>query len=92
MGNKITVVGEVTRPGNLTFFDEKINVFQALGLAGDVAVYGDKTNITLLREKDNKTHYVYLDLTDKSIVGSEYYFLQPNDVLIVNPVRQKYRP
>lgn len=91
VGNKITVVGEVNRPGNYTFFDEKITIFQALGLAGDIANFGDKTTVTLLREKDDKINYYYLNLSDKRIVESDYYYLLPNDVLIIQPLKAKYR-
>lgn len=91
VGNKITVLGEVQRPGNFTFFDEKITVFQALALASDIDVYGDKTKVTLIREKDNEITYSYLDLTDKNIVQSDYYYMLPNDILIVDPVEAKYR-
>jgi polysaccharide biosynthesis/export protein len=91
VGNKITVIGEVNHPGNQTFYDEKITVFQALGLAGDIADFGDKTKVTLVREKNNEIKYIYLDLTKKNIVESEYYYLLPNDILIVDPVRAKYR-
>ena len=90
VANKITVLGEVQRPGNITFYDEKITIFDALGYAGDVADYGDKTKLTLIREKDGNITYHYLDMTNKNIVQSDYYYLQPNDVLIVNPIRQKY--
>lgn len=91
VGNKITVLGEVNRPGNYTFYDEKITVFQAIGLASDASAYGDKTSVTLIREKDNNVKYHYLDLSNKNIVTSDYYYLLPNDVLIVDPVKAKYR-
>ena len=91
VGNKITVIGEVKRPGNFTFFDEKITVFQALALASDIDIYGDKTKVTLIRESDNEITYRYLDLSDKKIVQSDYYYLLPNDILIVDPVKAKYR-
>ncbi|MBN2524302.1 MAG: polysaccharide biosynthesis/export family protein [Bacteroidales bacterium] len=91
VGNKITVLGEVKNPGNFTFFDEKITVFQALALASDVSDFGDKTKVTLVREKDNVITYQYLDLTNKKIAESENYYLLPNDILIVDPVRTKYR-
>ena len=91
VGNKITVIGEVSRPGNYTFYDEKITVFQALGLAGDIAAWGDKTKVTLVREKDDIVSYYYLDLTKKDIVTSDYFYLLPNDILMVDAVRQKYR-
>ena len=91
VGNKITVIGEVNRPGQYPFYDEKVTVFQAISFAGGIANFGNKTNVTLVRENDNKINYVYLNLTDKNIVQSEYYYLLPNDVLIVNPVKTKYR-
>jgi polysaccharide biosynthesis/export protein len=91
VGNKITIIGEVNHPGNYTFFDEKITVFQALGLAGDIADFGNKTTVTLLREKDDKINYYNLDLTERKIVESDYYYLLPNDILIIEPVKAKYR-
>jgi polysaccharide export outer membrane protein len=91
VGNKITVLGEVNRPGNLTYYDEKITIFQALGLAGDVANFGDKTKVTLIREIDNSISYHNVDLTKKEIVASNYYYMLPNDILIINPVKTKYK-
>ena len=91
VGNKVTVIGEVNRPGQYPFYDEKVSVFQAISFAGGIADFGNKTNVTLVREKNNKINYTYLNLTDKNIVQSEYYYLLPNDVLIVNPVKAKYR-
>ncbi len=91
IGNKITVLGEVIRPGQYQFYDEKVTVFQALGFATGVNTYGDLSNITLIREKDNIINYNYLDLTKKNIATSEYYYLLPNDIIIVNPLNAKYR-
>ncbi len=91
VSNKITILGEVGRPGDYSFYDEKINIFQTIGLANGITPYGNKTNITLIREKDNTIKYYYLDLTDKKIVESENYYLLPNDIVIVNPISAKYR-
>lgn len=91
VSNKITILGEVNRPGHYSFYDEKINLFQAFGLANGITAYGNKTDITLIREKDNDVKYHYLDLTSKKIVESEFYYLLPNDVIIVNPINAKYR-
>lgn len=91
VGNKITVIGEVRNPGNYTFFDEKITVFEALGLAGDIFTFGDKTKVTLIRETDNTIKYHYLDMTKKNIAESEFYYMLPNDILIVDAVPAKYR-
>ncbi len=91
VGNKVTVIGEVGRPGSYTFYDEKITIFQAISLAGDMSDYGNKEKVTLIRERDNVVKYEYLDLTKKNIAESEYYYLLPNDLLIIDPVRAKYR-
>jgi polysaccharide biosynthesis/export protein len=91
VSNKVTLLGEVAIPGQHAFYDEKITVFQALGFAGGTSAYGDLTNVTLVREKDNVIKYYYLDLTKKAIASSEYYYLLPNDILIINPIKAKYR-
>lgn len=91
VSNKITILGEVNRPGQYSFFDEKVTIFQAIGFANGVGTFGDKSDITLIREKDNNIKYHYLDLTRKNIAESDYYYLLPNDILIVNPVNAKYR-
>jgi len=91
VSNKVTVLGEVARPGQHSFYDEKVTVFQAVGFAGGTSAFGDLSNVTLVREKDNVIKYFYLDMTKKNIASSEYYYLLPNDVLIINPIKAKYR-
>jgi polysaccharide export outer membrane protein len=91
VSNKITVLGEVRIPGQYDFYDEKVSVFQALGFAGGASDYGDLSTVTLVREKDDVIKYYSLDLTQKSIASSEYYYLLPNDIIIINPIKAKYR-
>lgn len=91
VSNKVTVLGEVNQPGQHAFFDEKVTVFQAIGFAGGSNGFGDLSSVTLVREKDNVIKYYYLDLTKKSIASSEYYYLLPNDILIINPIKARYR-
>lgn len=91
VSNKVTVLGEVNNPGQHSFYDEKVTVFQALGFAGGSSGYGDLSNVTLVREKDNVIKYYYLNLTKRNIASSEYYYLLPNDVVIINPIKAKYR-
>ena len=91
ISNKVTILGEVNQPGQYSFYDEKVNVFQAIGFANGSTTYGDLTNITLIREQGNTIIYHYLDMTKKDIAASEFYYLLPNDVLIINPIRAKYR-
>jgi len=91
VSNKVTVLGEVNQPGQHSFYDEKVTVFQAVGFAGGTSGFGDLSNVTLVREKNNVIKYYNLDLTRKSIAASEYYYLLPNDILIINPIKAKYR-
>ena len=82
-----SVLGEVKSPGQKTSTNEKLNLFQALALAGDTTYDGNKTNIKLIRysDKDGKDTVVSLDLSEASIVNSPYYYLQQNDILYVEP-------
>ncbi len=69
----MSVIGEVTRPGEYPFYKDQITIFQAISYAGGFRDFGDKTNVILVREKQDKLNYYYLDLTDKDIVSSDYY-------------------
>lgn len=91
VNNTVAVLGEVRSPGEYPFFKDQITVFQAISSASGIADFGDKENVILIRESKNKINYYYLDLTDKDIVSSEYYYIIPNDVLIVKPINAKFR-
>lgn len=87
----ISVLGEVNSPGQITSTTEKMNVFQAIALAGDMTYDANRTNVKLIRssEASGKVEVVALDLSDASIVNSPYYYLQQNDILYVEPDRNK---
>ena len=91
VNSNITVLGEVRNQGEFPYFKEQLNIFQALGHAGGVTDYGDKSKVTLIREYDNTIQYHNINLTDKSIVESGFYYLQPGDVVIVEPIKTKFR-
>ncbi|MDD6210889.1 MAG: polysaccharide biosynthesis/export family protein [Bacteroidales bacterium] len=87
---KISVLGEVLRPNSFTVANEKINVFEALALAGDMTIYGKRDNVKLIREDGNgKKEIVKLNLNDKNLINSPYFYLQQNDVLYVEPNRAR---
>ncbi|QFG53757.1 polysaccharide biosynthesis/export family protein [Chryseobacterium sp.] len=81
----VTVLGEVKSPGQYTSATDKVTVFQALGMAGDMTDYGDRTKVRLIRHEANGDATYVLDFTDKNITSSPYYYLQQNDVLYVEP-------
>jgi polysaccharide export outer membrane protein len=83
---KISLLGEVNRPGLYTFPTDKVNLFEALAMAGDLTIYGKRENVLLKRENANGTNeYIRLNLQDKNLALSPYFYLQQNDVLYVEP-------
>lgn len=89
---KISVIGEVTRPGTFTISNEKVNLLEALAMAGDMTVYGVRDNVKLIREDETgKQQIVTLDLNKAETILSPYYWLQQNDVVYVTPNKAKAR-
>jgi polysaccharide export outer membrane protein len=86
---KITVIGEVKNPGTYTVNQNRVSVFQALSMAGDLTTYSNRNSIKLLRKKDEQTFLYTLDLTKKDILSSEYYYLRPGDILYIEPLKNK---
>ena len=86
---KITVIGEVNRPNNFHVPSEKINIFEALGLAGDMTEYGKRENVLLLREQNGQRLTTRLDLNSKDILNSPYFYLKQNDIIYVEPDKVK---
>ena len=82
---QVSVLGEVVRPGTFSVSDEYLSLPQALGLAGDMSIYGRRENVLVVREEDGKKSYAYLDLTDANVMNSPYYYLKQNDVVYVEP-------
>ena len=86
---KITVLGEVARPATYTVPNEKVTVLDALGLAGDMTIYGKRENVLLVRDQDGHKELVRLNLNSSELFASPYYYLKQNDVLYVEPGKAK---
>ena len=86
---EVTVLGEVNHPTVITVPSEKITLLKALGLAGDLTIYGKRENVLLIREEGNKKITRHIDLNSADFFNSPYYYLQPNDVIYVEPNRNK---
>ena len=83
---KISVLGEVNKPGMFTVGNEKINIFEALAQAGDLTIYGVRDRVKLIRENAKGKKAVHkLNLNDADIINSPYYYLQQNDIIYVEP-------
>ena len=89
VNNFITVLGEVKRPGRYDYTKEKINIFEALGLGGDLTDYGNGQRIAVIRNVDSIAKINYIDITNKGVINSELYNLKPNDVVYVEPMKAK---
>ncbi|MCD8182173.1 MAG: polysaccharide biosynthesis/export family protein [Bacteroides sp.] len=87
---KISVIGEVAVPGTFTISNEKVNIFEALTMAGDMTIYGIRDNVKLIREnKEGQREIIVLNLNDCDILQSPYYYMQQNDILYVTPNKSK---
>lgn len=86
---KITVIGEVNRPSTLVVTTEKVSVLEALGLAGDMTMYGKRENVLIIREIDGKRMVTRINLNSKEFLESPFYYLHQNDVVYVEPDKIK---
>lgn len=86
---KISVLGEVNRPGTFNIASERITVLEALGLAGDLTVYGKRNNILIIRETEGKKAYSRIDITNAGFLNSPNYYLAQNDIIVVEPNKTK---
>lgn len=84
---RITILGEVNRPGVFNVTNEKISIPEAMGLAGDLNIFADRKGITLIRESGSTKQYFPIDLTQRELFASPYYHLQSGDILYVPPVK-----
>ena len=85
--NEVTVLGEVQNQGVYPFIQDKLNIYEALGLGGGLARFGDRKNIILIRNVGDKIMHYRLNLSDSKIASKDYYYILPNDVIIVEPLK-----
>jgi polysaccharide export outer membrane protein len=91
INSKFTVLGEVKLPGTYTFHENSLSLFQALGMAGDLTIYGKRDNVTLIREIKGIKHVSKIDLTASDLLDSPVYNIKPNDIIIVSPNKAKIK-
>ncbi|RAJ29141.1 polysaccharide biosynthesis/export family protein [Pedobacter cryoconitis] len=86
---KVTVLGEVGRPASYVLPNERVSVLDALGLAGDLTIFGRRENILLIRENNGKKEFARLNLNSSELFNSPFYYLKQNDVIYVEPNKGK---
>lgn len=85
LNSKVTILGEVQRPGTYTFTEQFLTLPQALGYAGDLTINGQREDILLIREEWGERRVNHLDLTTTDWFNTPYYYVKPNDVIVINP-------
>lgn len=88
-GFRYTINGEVTTTGTKTLFQDKVNIMEAIANSGDITTTGDRKAVKVIRRFPSGNQTYTIDLTDANAVNSPCYYLQPNDYILVNPLRQK---
>jgi polysaccharide export outer membrane protein len=86
---KITVLGEVAHPSTYSIPSERITVVDAIGMAGDLTIYGKRENVLLIREEKGERKFVRLNLNSSNIFESPYYYLKQNDIIYIEPNQSK---
>jgi len=86
---EVSVLGEVNNPGTFTIYNEQLTLLQAIGLAGGLKDFANIRKVKLIRQTVNGSEVYTLDLRDSKILESPYYYLQPDDVIYVEPLNSK---
>ena len=86
---KITVIGEVNRPNSFSVVNDRINVLEALGLAGDMTIYGKRNNVLIIRQNGNERTMARINMNNRDVLNSPFFNLKQNDIVYVEPDRAK---
>ena len=86
---KITVLGEVGRPGQIIIPDERVSILDAIAMAGDLNSFAKRTNILLIRKSGNENKYIRFNINSSEILQSPYFYLQQGDIIYVEPTKSK---
>ena len=85
----ITMLGEVQRPGQYKIYQDNINIFEAVSMASDLTDFANRNKVAIIRQTKTGSEVVYIDMTKRELLLSEYYYLRPNDIVYVQPLKGK---
>jgi polysaccharide export outer membrane protein len=86
----VSVLGEVRNPGHFPYSQEKLSIFDAISLAGDITDYGNREKVILIRNENGENIRINLNLEQSEILASEFYYLRPTDIIYIKPLRNKF--
>ncbi|MFY7811120.1 MAG: polysaccharide biosynthesis/export family protein [Flavobacterium sp.] len=88
-GIRVTINGEINSPGTKILYFDKINVLEAIANSGDITMLGNRKEVLVIRQTPIGTKTGQLDLTDKNVINSPFFYIQPNDYIYIKPLKQK---
>jgi len=86
----VSVLGEVNNPGHFVFPKNKLTIYEAIGMAGDITDYGNRKEVLIIRNENGKNTRQTIDLTKSEVLTSDYYYLKPNDMVYIKPLNKKF--
>lgn len=89
VNNKVTILGEVNSPGVYVFNYKNVNILQAIGYANDIATFGNRKKVTIIREEGEYRSKHMVDLTSDELLASQFYMVKSNDIIYVEPMKSK---
>ncbi len=90
VNNYVSIIGEVKTPGKYQIYKDRMNIFQALAMAGDLGDYSNRQKIQIIRQVGNNNIVSEFSLLDRSILTSEFYYVQPNDIIYAEPLKGRF--
>ena len=90
VNNYVSIIGEVQRPGKYPIYKDRLNIFQALAMAGDIATFGDRQKIQIIRQTPDGNMIKEFSLKDRSLIGSQFFYVMPNDVIYAPPIKGRF--
>ena len=90
INNYVSLLGEVTRPGRYPIYKDRLNIFQALAMGGDLSDYSNRQKVQVIRQTQGGNIIKEFSLTDRSIMSSEFFYVMPNDVIYAMPMKGKF--
>lgn len=91
INSRFTILGEVSNPGTFSYYDQKLNIFQAIGYAGDLTIYGKRNDVKLIREENGINEIYNIELTQTDLLNRPIYYIKNNDIIIVSPTYNRVK-
>lgn len=90
VNNYVSVIGEVRNPGKYPIYKDRLNIFQALAMAGDLGTYSNRQKLQIIRQTSDGNIVKEFSVRDRSIIGSQFFYVMPNDVIYAPPIKGRF--